>query len=261
MSQFNTLQSITSRLKELSDQLSSSRLSQEELEEFETLSRKLYEITIIINYKAKEEVFKTRTPKKQEPIEVKEEPKKEYKESKEEVKPVANKIEERETSSPGLVEFDFSGGQPSEEVESKSVQKEEAPVENVAPREIKQEIHSPERPVKHIEEEDNVTQDEVVAFYQHFSITYQEALKDKLSNAKIHSIKSAIGLNDKLQFISELFAGNSDAFNQIVEELDQLEDNEVALQRLSIIAAEKKWNKEAEVVDQFVNIVNRRYVE
>lgn len=54
MTSFDTLQSISSRLKELSNQLTSSKLSKEELEEFETLSRKLYERAIILNYKAKE---------------------------------------------------------------------------------------------------------------------------------------------------------------------------------------------------------------
>src|SRR5690554_7520890 len=54
MTSFDTLQSISSRLKELSNQLSTSKLSKDELEEFETLSRKLYERAIILNYKAKE---------------------------------------------------------------------------------------------------------------------------------------------------------------------------------------------------------------
>ena len=77
---FNTLQKITSRLNELSEQLNSSKLTEEELREFEQLSRDLYERAIILNYKAKEErVFqkeneqKIKEPEEEQKIELNEE--------------------------------------------------------------------------------------------------------------------------------------------------------------------------------------------
>lgn len=250
MNQFDTIQSITLRLKELGDQLSSSKLSQEELAEFETLSRKLYEITVILNYKAKEEIYRNRSLKKNEPIKVEEEP------IKKNVSSIAKEREEAETPPPGLIEFDFTGGnEPSKGSVSTESQTSKANDDLVTQKKIATEIE------QNIGQEQNIPQDEITHFYEHFSTTYKAALKDKLSNAKIYSIKNAIGLNDKLQFIGELFDGNSDHFNQTIEVLDKLENNEVALKKLSEIAAQKKWDKEAEVVDRFVNIINRRYVD
>lgn len=267
MSQFDTLQSITSRLKELGDELSSSKLTQEELGEFETLSRKLYEITVILNYKAKEEVFRNNSKKKEASTEPKKEPERQnvYEKKENDAPVIKNREEAPATGSHGLVEFDFSGEPKSSEESAVSVpeintKETEVPQNTVIEEQkvVAEEIPSQEQIS---EQEMTMSQGDVTFFYNHFTVTYNEALKDKLNNSKIDSIKNAIGLNEKLQFIGELFGGNSDLFNQTVEELDQLEDNEVALKKLSQIAAQKRWDKEAELVDQFANLVNRRYVK
>ncbi len=253
MSQFNTLQSITSRLKALGDQLSSSKLSQEELEELETLSRKLYEISVILNYKAKEEVFKTNASNKKKTSESlhKETEKTETKQEKKEESPVAKKREG--VPPPGLVEFDFSG---TPDVTEDKPSTPDSEVSTAKPQEPED-----KEKIKEAEQDTAIPEQEEHSFYQHFTGVYRETLKDKISNAKVDSIKNAIGLNEKLQFIGELFEGNSELFNQTIEELDRLENNELALKKLSQIAAEKRWDKEAELVGQFANIVNRKYVE
>ena len=274
MTSFDTLQSISSRLKELSNQLSSSKLSKEELEEFETLSRKLYERAIILNYKAKEESVYGKSSQKvtvaeaavapNEPVvektpEVKEEVKREE----------PKKIEEEPES--GEIQFDFSGG--FDASESKPVSK----LKEVLTPKVEEKIETPkqqevpvEKPVEKVAApvvpEVTINQSDEIggdsnSFYERFSKAYRQSAGDKLGISKIDSLKGAIGLNDRLQFISELFGGNSDSYNGTIDVLDQLENSEVALRKLSEVAAKEKWNKDAQAVDEFAHLITRRYVD
>src|SRR5690554_8099432 len=55
MNSFDNIQALANRLKELSSLLSSSKINETELQEFEDIARTLYERGLILNYKAKEE--------------------------------------------------------------------------------------------------------------------------------------------------------------------------------------------------------------
>ncbi|PWH85227.1 hypothetical protein [Brumimicrobium oceani] len=331
MNSFDTLQSISSRLSELSNQLSTSKLSKEELEEFETLSRKLYERAVILAYKAKEEnvygkstekvvnpvlpfsndkegFTRNETPEvvaesQDEPIlkqhEIAEEQKADWSE---EMAGESAQIEEPETDQKtetgnqvteddGRVQFDFSGGFDTAKVEEKTApevdsaveeskkveattEHPESTVENGESIEEQKEEHIPQPSIKEeetvaISEESKPslnevlkeTNAEVASFYARFSKANKEARGDKLGTSKIHSLKGAIGLNDRMLFINELFAGDASNFNETIEELDQLESNEVALNKLSEIAAKENWNKEDASVDEFAHLITRRYVD
>ncbi|HZH86709.1 MAG TPA: hypothetical protein VFD77_05285 [Brumimicrobium sp.] len=258
MTSFDTLQSISSRLKELSNQLTSSKLSKEELEEFETLSRKLYERAIILNYKAKEaSVYGTsvqETPvAKSEPViekipEVK----------KEEETPV--KVKEKAGAEE--IQFDFSSdfdSSKNESIAQPEVEKKTAP-------EVKREVQV-EAPVEKITEPvaeqipSTPSEEKSSSFYERFSKAHKESAGDRLGTSKIDSLKGAIGLNDRLQFISELFDGNSDSYNSTIDVLDQLENNDVALRKLSEIAVKENWSKDIPAVDEFAHFINRRYAD
>lgn len=345
MTSFDTLQSISSRLNELTIQLSTSKLTKEELVEFETLSRKLYERAVVLNYKAKEEsVYGKSSDKVANPIlpfsneEDEVEPSEndtpiaenymeaiveqhEIVEEEEEIIEV-HKLDETKDSDryeepipektgledDGRVQFDFSGGFDTAKVEEKpepglvaenqdfikeestnemveeieveepkveerkvvtpepSIQKEE-PIEEKIHEYISQESIAQEEPViqekasPSLDEKLQINDDKTASFYARFSKAYKAAVGDRLGTSKIHTLKGAIGLNDRMLFINELFHGDSARFNVAIDNLDQLENNEVALRKLSEIAAREGWNNEDASVDEFAHLITRRYVE
>ena len=262
MNQFDSIQEITSRLNELASQLTHTKLSKEELSEFENLSRQVFERAVILNYKAKEESVYGKSAQT---------------EVKELVSALAPEVEEsnavelveeiEESPEPianaGEIQFDFSGGFDAPVAPKEEEAEIPTPIPTPAPI-VEEKIEKPAA----VEEKSQLQEilsggnsDKSQSFYAHFSSAYQEAVKDKLSHLKIRSLKGAFGLNDRLLFIRELFNNNSDEFNAIVEELDQLEGSEPALRKLSVLAAHKSWNKEDAAVKEFVNMVNRRYVD
>lgn len=259
MQAYNSIQELTKKLNELSQRLEISKLSQSELAEFEKLAQQLYERTIILHYKAKEESVYgekehstvTETPLPAEPIE-------EIIQEEVAEGPVTETvIPEPKAPSTGEIEFDFSSDfeetplAPTPEPEKE----EETTVTEL------EKIIEPQTTPEPVNEAPVNGNDKNEAFYLHFEKAYHEALKDKLAYAKIQSLKGAFGLNDKLLFIKELFNGDAGEFNEIVDVLDQQDNCQAALQRLSAIAFEKNWDKEDSAVNDFVNMVNRRYVD
>lgn len=238
MSSFDTHQTITKRLKELSEKLASTKLSQHELEEFEALARSIYERAVILNYKAKEAGVYGKSEPTVEMPKITPSPKKE--EKKEEL-----------STKPREVEFDFSGD--FGEVEPENTPEPKKPIVEKEPEPVVVENTVKETRVE--------SPDKVAVFNSHFLTAFKNASMDKLSNAKINSLKGAFGLNDKLLFIRELFDGSADEFNQVIDVLEAQNGAQEALKSLSKIATERNWDKEDNTMDEFAHIVIRRYVD
>jgi len=80
-------------------------------------------------------------------------------------------------------------------------------------------------------------------------------LEHKLSNRPVASIQAAIGINDRFQYIRELFEGKPDEFAKTVAELDSKNNIKEAVNYLQ---QNFKWKKN-EVSLKFVNLVKRRF--
>jgi len=80
-------------------------------------------------------------------------------------------------------------------------------------------------------------------------------LEHKLSNLPVESIQAAIGINDRFQYIRELFNGSADVFVRTVTELDTKKDLKEAVNYLQ---QNFKWKK-TETSLKFVNLVKRRF--
>lgn len=80
-------------------------------------------------------------------------------------------------------------------------------------------------------------------------------LEHKISNSRVASIKAAIGINDRYQYIRELFDGNADTFSKTVSELDSLTSIKEAV---TYLQQNYKWKKN-ETSLKFVNLVKRRF--
>ena len=80
-------------------------------------------------------------------------------------------------------------------------------------------------------------------------------LEHKLSNRPVKSIKTSIGINDKFQYIRELFEGSAEKFTKAVDELDALDNIKDAVHYLQ---SNYKWKKN-ETSLKFVNLIKRRF--
>jgi len=80
-------------------------------------------------------------------------------------------------------------------------------------------------------------------------------LEYKISNSPVKSIQSAIGINDRYQYIRELFEGNADSFSKAVTDLDNLNNIQEAV---SYLQKNYKWKK-TETSLKFVNLIKRRF--
>ena len=80
-------------------------------------------------------------------------------------------------------------------------------------------------------------------------------LEHKLSNRPVTSLQSAIGINDRFQYIRELFEGSADNFVKTVSDLDSMDDIKDAVNYLQ---TNFKWKKN-ETSLKFVNLIKRRF--
>ncbi len=80
-------------------------------------------------------------------------------------------------------------------------------------------------------------------------------LEHKLSNRPVSSIQSAIGINDRFQYIRELFEGSTDNFVKAVADLDSMSDMKEAV---GYLQTHFKWKKN-EASLKFVNLIKRRF--
>lgn len=83
-----------------------------------------------------------------------------------------------------------------------------------------------------------------------------DKLEYKISNRPVANIQSAIGINDRFQFIRELFKGNAESFVAAVSELDNMGDIDEAV---DYIQQNYKWKKNDTSL-KFVNLVKRRFL-
>lgn len=89
------------------------------------------------------------------------------------------------------------------------------------------------------------------------SITTPSA--DVLKGKAIDSLRKAIGINDKFQFINELFEGNMAYYNKSIESLDLAGNKTAADEIIHQLENELQWDIGENSYLQFLNYISRRY--
>mgnify|MGYP006920574865 CR=1 FL=1 len=84
-------------------------------------------------------------------------------------------------------------------------------------------------------------------------------IRDNRSVFPLESLIGAFTLNEKLQFINELFDGSSDDFSNNIKQLDQLASMDAARNMLAELAQTFNWDTESEIVEDFIFKICRRY--
>ena len=82
----------------------------------------------------------------------------------------------------------------------------------------------------------------------------------KMNQHESRDLKSMIKLNDKLMFVRDLFNGYSLAYSEAIELVNRFDNFEAAENFLKQNYADKnKWSEKQSTVDQFYEILNRRF--
>ena len=84
-------------------------------------------------------------------------------------------------------------------------------------------------------------------------------IRDNRSVFPLESLIGAFTLNEKLQFINELFDGSSDDFSSNVKQLDQLASIDAARNMIAELADTYTWDTDSEIVEDFMYKICRRY--
>ncbi len=249
-----------------------------ELEETVASSRELYERLLIVRYKVYENSILA--DKESEVLEVV------YKETEEEKEeetiPDENKdieiIFEEETNDiaeDSIIRFDLFA---TPEIESEVEEDEVLPE---VEKEIEQSIEEDVLPEIEIKEEELVeenldSEEEIENTANDSAETSKEIAEDASSlfpklmkieksiaqNYQVMTLETLIGsftLNERLQFINELFDGSSDLFSSAIKRLDALDNRDSARSVIAEYAVENNWDLDGEVVEDFMLKICSRY--
>jgi len=249
-----------------------------ELEETLASSRELYERLLIVRYKVYENsILANEESEELEIVDKESEVKKE-----EETNPDENKdieiIFEEETNDiaeDSIIRFDLFA---TPEIESEVEEDEVLPeVENEIEQSIEEEV-LPEIEIKEEElvEENLDSEEEIENTANDSAETSKEITEDASSlfpklmkieksiaqNYQVMTLETLIGsftLNERLQFINELFDGSSDLFSSAIKRLDALDNRDSARSVIAEYAAENNWDLDGEVVEDFMLKICSRY--
>ena len=249
-----------------------------ELEETLASSRELYERLLIVRYKVYENsILADEESEELEVVDKETEVKKE-----EETIPDENKdieiIFEEETNDiaeDSIIRFDLFA---TPEIESEVEEDEVLPE---VEKEIEQSIEEDVLPEIEIKEEELVeenldSEEEIENTANDSAETSKEIAEDASSlfpklmkieksiaqNYQVMTLETLIGsftLNERLQFINELFDGSSDLFSSAIKRLDALDNRDSARSVIAEYAAENNWDLDGEVVEDFMLKICSRY--
>ena len=249
-----------------------------ELEETVASSRELYERLLIVRYKVYENSILA--DEESEELEVGDKETEVKKE--EETIPEENKdreiIFEDETNDiaeDSIIRFDLFA---TPEIESEVEEDEVLPE---VEKEIEQSIEEDVLPEIEIKEEELVeenldSEEEIKNTANDSAETSKEITEDASSlfpklmkieksiaqNYQVMTLETLIGsftLNERLQFINELFDGSSDLFSSAIKRLDALDNRDSARSVIAEYAAENNWDLDGEVVEDFMLKICSRY--
>ncbi len=85
------------------------------------------------------------------------------------------------------------------------------------------------------------------------------SIANQIAMSRLDTLIGSFGLNERLQFINELFDGSSEEFSEAIKTIDSLPGQHEALSRASSLATQYNWDKDSETVEDFVLKIKRRH--
>ena len=94
-----------------------------------------------------------------------------------------------------------------------------------------------------------------------FELPVAKELSEKLSALPVNDLSKAMGLNEKIFTIKELFGDEQELFNETIDQLNKLSSFEEAERILAQLAKRFGWTdkKKKKKAKNFIKLVSRRY--
>ena len=89
--------------------------------------------------------------------------------------------------------------------------------------------------------------------------TADETMAEKLQHKRIADLKAAIGINEKFQFINELFEGNMKEYNCAVDQVNSFSSHAEAESYIANLKDVYKWQPDNHIAESFMELVERRF--
>jgi hypothetical protein len=147
------------------------------------------------------------------------------------------------------------------------VQKEEVPVQAVkAPVEEKPQatldLFSTEENIRPNKNEEPVTTSAPAAKKETAKPSRkktEESVAEKLQHKRIADLKAAIGINEKFQFINELFDGNMKEYTVAVDQVNSFSSFDEAESYIANLESVYKWDPDNHIAGSFKELIERRF--
>ncbi|MEK6614782.1 MAG: hypothetical protein AABZ32_01525 [Bacteroidota bacterium] len=86
-----------------------------------------------------------------------------------------------------------------------------------------------------------------------------ESVAEKLQHKKIADLKASIGINEKFQFINELFEGNMKEYNVAIDQINRFISHSEAVSYIANLQEVYKWKEDNLIATNFHELVKRRF--
>ena len=90
-------------------------------------------------------------------------------------------------------------------------------------------------------------------------ILFEVAHEREPQKRRVEDLRTIIGINDKILFMSDLFGKNMKAYNDFILRLNKINDTQEALDYLRTVEEEYNWDKESLAVQSFIKIFERKF--
>jgi len=249
-----------------------------ELEETVASSRELYERLLIVRYKVYENsILADEESEELEVIDKETEVKKEEETIPEENKEIEIIFEEEtnDIAEDSIIRFDlFATPEIESEVEEdevlpevekeieQSIEEEVLPEIEIKEEELVEENLDSEQEIENTANDNAETSKEIAEDASDLFPKLMKIEKSIAQNYQVMTLETLIGsftLNERLQFINELFDGSSDLFSSAIKRLDALDNRDSARSVIAEYAAENNWDLDGEVVEDFMLKICSRY--
>lgn len=281
-----SFQNINELLSQLSENIEKLQKGNLEIAEIETLveqSKDLYERLVILRYKAYEKYGEPSSPV----ADPEQEEQVDQEESTNEVAQEDAPVKEEIKKEPQVMEetlFDFSGITEVEENEPEEIPETEAIVEEEDSEEV---VEEEELVVEEDEEETEVeaeiiseenpiaseteTNESEKSLGEELTGSEESSLNDalkndelslrkKLQNSPIEDIKSEITIAKRFEYITNMFDGKKDSYEEAINILNACANAEEARNKLNHYSTEYNWDLEDKSIIKFIELVERRYM-
>jgi len=87
-----------------------------------------------------------------------------------------------------------------------------------------------------------------------------QSLAHKMQLKPISDLKTAIGINEKFQFVNDLFDGSIESYNEAITNLNNCTSGLVAENILVDLQLKNEWNESSEAYGKLKTFITRRYL-